>query len=63
MPIGIERLRGEAESLGQVAVFIDGVTDYTRTDTTFHCGEVAARQPRGDQDKAACRALDLRPTE
>lgn len=40
-----------------------GVTDYSGELTTAHYGAIAARQPRAEDDKAACRLLGRRLAE
>lgn len=40
-----------------------GVTDYVGKLTTLHYGAVAAREPRSEEDRAACRKLGQRLAE
>jgi NAD(P)H dehydrogenase (quinone) len=40
-----------------------GVTDYVGKRTTLHYGAVAAREPRSEDDRAACRKLGQRLAE
>lgn len=40
-----------------------GVTDYAGKLTTLHYGAVTAREPRSEDDRAACRKLGLRLAE
>ena len=40
-----------------------GVTDYSGKLTTLHYGAVTAREPRSDDDQAACRLLGERLAE
>lgn len=51
------------EILMNFGFLVFGVTDYAGKLTTLHYGAVVAREPRGDDERAACRILGQRLAE